>query len=62
MNFIEFKDVDILPIDEETAHRYAFLFAYLQKAGTMVSPNDLWIAATAMQHGLARRDAWTAII
>jgi tRNA(fMet)-specific endonuclease VapC len=50
-NFMESKDVLVLPVDGETAIRYAYLFTYLQKAGTMVSPNDLWIAATAMQHG-----------
>ena len=51
-HFIASRDVSILSIDAETAVRYAFLFSYLQKAGTMVSPNDLWIAASAMQHGL----------
>jgi predicted nucleic acid-binding protein len=39
-------------IDDETAHRYAAIHHYLRRQGTPVSPNDLWIAATAAQHGL----------
>jgi tRNA(fMet)-specific endonuclease VapC len=39
-------------IDDETAHRYAAIHAFLRKQGTPVSPNDLWIAASAAQHGL----------
>jgi tRNA(fMet)-specific endonuclease VapC len=40
------------PIDEETALRYAVIHDYLRAHGTPVSPNDLWIAAGAAQHGL----------
>ena len=39
-------------IDEETAHRYGAIHDYLRRMGTPVSPNDLWIAASAAQHGL----------
>jgi len=39
-------------IDDETAHRYAAIHDYLRRQGTPVSPNDLWIAASAAQHGL----------
>jgi tRNA(fMet)-specific endonuclease VapC len=39
-------------IDEETSHRYAAIHVYLRRQGTPVSPNDLWIAASAAQHGL----------
>jgi tRNA(fMet)-specific endonuclease VapC len=39
-------------LDEETAHRYAAIHHYLRLQGTPVSPNDLWIAASAAQHGL----------
>jgi tRNA(fMet)-specific endonuclease VapC len=51
--FIERESVEILAVDENTAHRYALIHDYLRRAGTPVSPNDLWIAATAMQHGLS---------
>ncbi len=40
-------------IDDETAHRYAAIHDYLRRQGTPVSPNDLWIAASAAHHGLA---------
>jgi len=39
-------------IDDDTAHRYAAIHDYLRGEGTPVSPNDLWIAASAAQHGL----------
>ena len=39
-------------IDDDTAHRYAAIHDYLRRQGTPVSPNDLWIAATAYQYGL----------
>jgi tRNA(fMet)-specific endonuclease VapC len=39
-------------IDDETASRYAAIHDYLRRQGTPVSPNDLWIAASAAQHGL----------
>jgi len=39
-------------IDDETCHRYAAIHDYLRRKGTPVSPNDLWIAASAAQHGL----------
>jgi len=39
-------------LDEETAQRYAAIHDYLRRQGTPVSPNDLWIAASAAQHGL----------
>jgi tRNA(fMet)-specific endonuclease VapC len=42
----------VLAIDEETSHRYAAIHDYLRRQGTPVSPNDLWIAASAAQHGL----------
>ena len=39
-------------IDDETAHRYAVIHDFLRRQGTPVSPNDLWIAASAAEHGL----------
>ena len=39
-------------IDDETSHRYAAIHDHLRRKGTPVSPNDLWIAASAAQHGL----------
>lgn len=50
--FLESPRVRILGIDEETAERYAVILNSLWKAGTPIPTNDIWIAASAMQHGL----------
>ena len=41
-----------VPIDAETADRYAAIHTDLRRAGRPVPTNDLWIASSAMQHGL----------
>lgn len=51
-DFLSSPRVDVLPVDEETAAPYAAIYAELRRRGTPVSANDLWIAATAYQHGL----------
>ncbi len=45
--------------DLETARRYAALKATLRRLGRPIPENDLWIAASALRHGLvlATRDA-----
>lgn len=42
--------VSVLPITREITIRYGRLFAALRRAGTPVGTNDLWIAATAIEH------------
>ena len=44
--------VRVLHLDDETAVRYAVIRDYLRRQGTPVPTNDVWIAATAAQHGL----------
>jgi len=44
--------VGVLEMNDETAECYAAIHADLRERGTPVPTNDLWIAATAMQHGL----------
>ncbi len=50
--FVESPRVSFVSIDDETAARYAVILNALWKAGTPIAANDLWIASTAMQHGL----------
>ena len=50
--FIITSRVRILSVEEETAVRYAAVTDYLRLQGTPIPTNDLWIAATASQHGL----------
>lgn len=50
--FVESPRVAVLLIDEETAERYALIRDYLREQGRPVPANDLWIAASAAQHGL----------
>lgn len=51
----EFRDsnrVRLLGVDEETAGCYADISLALRRAGKPIPTNDIWIAASAMQHGL----------
>ena len=51
--------VGVLWPDDATTQTYAGLFAQLRSQGTPIPTNDIWIAALAVQHGLAlhSRDA-----
>jgi tRNA(fMet)-specific endonuclease VapC len=44
--------VSVVTVDESTADYYARVFALLRRKGRLIPVNDLWIAATALQHGL----------
>ncbi len=50
--FLSESRVRVLPVDEETSERYAVLHHDLVRRGKRLSLNDVWIAATAYQHGL----------
>ena len=50
--FLDSPRVESLPIDEGTARRYSDIVDHLRREGTPIPTNDLWIAASAMQHGL----------
>jgi predicted nucleic acid-binding protein len=51
--FLASSRVSVVPVDEETAERYAVILDALWNAGTPIPTNDIWIAASAMQYGLA---------
>jgi tRNA(fMet)-specific endonuclease VapC len=51
--FLNSPRVELLAIDEGTAEYYAKIFWNLKTRGQPIPTNDLWIAASAMKHGLA---------
>jgi tRNA(fMet)-specific endonuclease VapC len=42
----------VLPSGPDVCWRYGRLFRYLKENGRLIGTNDLWIAATALVHGL----------
>lgn len=48
---LENQVVEIVPHDRETAIYYASIYRHLKKQGAMIPLGDIWIAASAMQHG-----------
>ena len=51
--FLDTPRIDILSSDQTTADYYAKVYLGLRKRGRPIPTNDLWIAATALQHGMA---------
>jgi len=49
--FRESPRVRLVSIGEATAERYAVIYASLRAMGQPIPTNDLWIAASAMEHG-----------
>lgn len=50
-DFLRSPRVKLHHPDEETAEFYASIFKQLKQDGNPIPTNDLWIAATALQHG-----------
>jgi len=50
--FLQKPRVDVLFADEVTTHFYASIYADLQRSGTPIPTNDIWIAALVIQHDL----------
>jgi predicted nucleic acid-binding protein len=50
--FLGSPRVKLVDITEDTAERYAVILNSLWRAGTPIPTNDIWIAASAMEHGL----------
>ena len=50
--FLMSPRVSLLDVSEETAERYAVILNSLWQAGRPIPTNDIWIAASAMEHWL----------
>ena len=46
------KPFAIIPWTLDISWQYGEIYRYLANAGTMIGTNDLWIAATALVHGV----------
>jgi tRNA(fMet)-specific endonuclease VapC len=57
--FLANPRVDLLPLGPDTAEHYAGVFSQLRRKGRPIPSNDMWVAASALQHGLVlfTRDA-----
>ncbi|PIQ93684.1 MAG: VapC toxin family PIN domain ribonuclease [Nitrospirae bacterium CG_4_10_14_0_8_um_filter_41_23] len=51
--FLDSPRVHVVQMDEETAEFYAKIYWDLKKKGKPIPTNDIWVAASAMRHGLA---------
>jgi predicted nucleic acid-binding protein len=51
--FLESPRMGVLPITDNTADYYALVHAELRRKGKPIPSNDLWIAASAIEHGAA---------
>jgi predicted nucleic acid-binding protein len=49
--FIDRLQVEIIPVDGEVARKYGRIFFSLQKKGSKIPINDVWIAACCMEVG-----------
>ena len=57
-DYLADPNVRAVPITDRTADIYAKVYQALRKKGTPIPQNDMWIAASALEHGadLATRD------
>ena len=51
--FLDSPRVGLYPVDEYTAQHYCAILDQLRRNGTPIPTNDIWIAASAFQHGIA---------
>jgi len=57
--FLESPRVEVMAVTAQTADSYALVYSGLRRKGQPIPTNDLWIAASALEHGAAllTRDA-----
>jgi tRNA(fMet)-specific endonuclease VapC len=51
--FMATPRLEVVPATAQTAESYALIYAALRKKGKPIPTNDLWIAASALEHGAA---------
>lgn len=51
--FLASPRVEVLPVDDDTAEHYRAVYGILRVKGKPIPTNDLWIAASALQHSCA---------
>jgi len=51
--FLNSPRVEVLPVTAQTADSYALVYLGLRRKGQPIPTNDLWIAASALEHGAA---------
>ncbi len=49
--FLASPRVSVLPLTANTADSYALVYSTLRRKGQPIPSNDLWIAASALEHG-----------
>ncbi len=50
-DYLKHETVDAVPITDATAEMYAKVFKALKAQGRPIPQNDMWIAASALEHG-----------
>jgi tRNA(fMet)-specific endonuclease VapC len=62
--FMDSPRVEVVPVTAQTADSYALIYSALRRKGQPIPTNDLWIGASALEHGAAllTRDAHFAHI
>ena len=51
--FLDSPRVEVVPVTAQTADSYALVYSSLRRKGRPIPTNDLWIAASALEHGAA---------
>ena len=49
--FMDLLDVEVINVNADVARKYAIIYLSLQKSGTKIPINDVWIAASCMAVG-----------
>ena len=62
--FIDRLGVEVIAVDDRVAKRYSAIFLALQRKGTKIPINDVWIAASCMEVGgtLLTRDHHFSVV